>query len=216
MRPLAVFAPLELDAGYPASQRGGDDHPVYAEPGRGTLRWELRKNLLVEPPQLIYLVLYGPQKDLLDPRSLELEEFFGALGSCSNGQSLAQQFDWAIQCRAQCLNEEFFGQAPVLRYIVEHRAQCVWEARFLPSHLLQRLVQSSQGVCKRRCSDVIGRSEPAISQASDPVQSRLRLRAANPDRYARLLSRKGGERCRGFCIELASERRGISLQETTQ
>ena len=49
--------------------------------GRGTLQWELRKNLLVEPPQLIYLVLYGPQKDLSDPCRLELEEFFGALGS---------------------------------------------------------------------------------------------------------------------------------------
>ncbi len=128
----------------------------------------------MEPPQLTHLVLYGPQEDLSDPCCLELEQFFGALGRCSNGQSLAQQFDWAIQCRAQHLNEEFFGQASVLRHIVEHRAQRVWEALWLPPDFMQRLMQSRQGVCERRGGDVIGGSEPAISQASHPAQSRLR------------------------------------------
>ena len=57
MRPLDVFAPLELEAGFHASQRGDGAHPVYAEPARGPLLWEQRKNLLVEPPQLVHLVL---------------------------------------------------------------------------------------------------------------------------------------------------------------
>jgi hypothetical protein len=61
----------------------------------------------VEPPQLTHLILYGPQKDRSDPCCLELEQFFGALSRCSNGQSLAQQFDWAIQCQAQHSTEEF-------------------------------------------------------------------------------------------------------------
>src|SRR2546427_1037348 len=58
---------------------------------------------------------------------------------------------------------------------------------------MQRPVQLRQGVCERRWGDVIGGSEPAISQASDPAQSRLRSPAANPNRHARLLSRKGFE-----------------------
>ena len=53
----------------------------------------------MEPPQLIHLVLYRSQKDLSDPCSLELAQFFGALSRRPNGQSLAQQFDRAIQCR---------------------------------------------------------------------------------------------------------------------
>jgi hypothetical protein len=79
MRPLDVFAPLELDAGVHAPQRVDDAHPVYAEPARGALRGELRKNLLVEPPQLTHLVLYGSQEDPLDPCCLELAQLFGAL-----------------------------------------------------------------------------------------------------------------------------------------
>jgi hypothetical protein len=137
------------------------------------LWWELRQDLLVEPCQLAYLVRYGPQEDLADPCCLELEQFFGALGRCSNGQSLAQQLDGATQGRTHHLNEEFFCQASVLRQIVEQRAQRVWEALWLPADLMQRVVQSRQGVCKRRWGDVIGGSKPTISQASDPAQSRL-------------------------------------------
>src|SRR5713226_5729900 len=56
-------------------------HP---EPAPGTLRWELRQDLLVEPCQLSCLVLYRPQEDLSDPGCLELDQFFSALGRGSN------------------------------------------------------------------------------------------------------------------------------------
>ena len=54
-----------------------------------TLPWELRKNLHVEPYQLIHLILYRPQEDLSDSCCLELDQFFNALSRCSNGQALA-------------------------------------------------------------------------------------------------------------------------------
>ena len=64
----------------------------------------------MEARQLSCLVLYRPQENLSDPGSLELDQFVGALGRCSNEQSLAQQLNGATQSWTHHLNEEFFGQ----------------------------------------------------------------------------------------------------------
>src|SRR5207245_8482215 len=114
------------------------------------------------------------QENLLDPCCLELGQFFGAIGRRPNKESLAQQLDRATQRWTHHLNQEFFGQALVLRQIVEHRAQRVGEALWLSPGLAQVLVQSRQGIDERRWGDVISGSEPAISQSSHPAQSRFR------------------------------------------
>jgi hypothetical protein len=135
----------------------------------GTLLWELRKDLLVEPRQLSCFVLDRPQEDPLNPCRLELDQFSGAFSRCSNKQSLAQQLDRATQRRTHHLHQEFFGSVPVLCQIVEHRDQRVWETLWLPSGLAQMLVQSRRCVNERRWGDVISGSEPAIPQTSHPA-----------------------------------------------